>query len=151
MTKPKPRIPQQQPAQMPQKFAALFKWHIVNGTRPETGIERGEEWRSNQLAKAIRCNAASIRNWRKGRSLPVARYIDSLCNVFFGSTPSLQEWRTLFFESWERACFEQRYQILHRDFLKAAAQNDEAMPIDEKNREAVRELSSTFRKSGGET
>jgi hypothetical protein len=66
MTKRKPRILQQLPAEMPQTFAALFKWHIVNGTRPETGTGRGEEWRSNQLAKAIRCNAASIRNWGGG-------------------------------------------------------------------------------------
>jgi hypothetical protein len=98
MTKPKakPLIA----ATPPQKFNELLTWHIANGTRPDRRGEPGKSWRSDFLAIATRCNAASIRNWRRGRSMPGARHVDGLAVAFFGSNPSLKEARSVFLESW---------------------------------------------------
>jgi hypothetical protein len=99
MTKPKakPLLA----AAPPQKFNELLTWHMTNGTRPDAASSKtGERWRSDLLAKATRCHAASIRNWRRGRSMPGERHVDGLAVAFFGSDPSRQEARAAFLESW---------------------------------------------------
>ena len=135
MTKHKPKL---HIAATVQKFTALLKWHMSNGTRPETGTEFGERWRPHLLAKALRCDPASIRNWRHGRSRPLRRYADGLANIFFGGNPSLQEWRSAFLDSWRQDCFEHHYQGLPRSFLMKATPNNGAARVDKKSPEAVR-------------
>lgn len=98
MTKPKAKPPIT--AAPPQKFSELLTWHMANGTRPDASGKPGESWRNDLLAKATRCHPASIRNWRRGRSLPGERHVNGMVVAFFGSNPSLQEPREAFLESW---------------------------------------------------
>jgi hypothetical protein len=107
----------------PQKFCELLAWHMASGTRPDASSKPRESWRSDHLAEAVRCNGASIRNWRRGRFVPAERHLRGLVDAFFGSTPSQQEARTAFLGAWEHACSEHRYGLLH---------------IDRENPEAVR-------------
>ena len=113
MTKPKAIPPIT--ATPPQKFDELLTWHMANGTRPDASSTPCESWRSDLLAKAARCNAASIRNWRRGRFIPSERHVNGLANVFFGSNPSLREPRGAFLGSWKVACLKHRYNLLHVD------------------------------------
>jgi hypothetical protein len=121
MTKPKMKPPISPTP--PQKFHELLTWHMASGTRPDANSQPRESWRSDLLAKAVRCNAASIRNWRRGRFVPGERHLHGLVAAFFGNTPSQQEARTAFLEAWEHTCSEHRYSLLH---------------IDKENPEAVR-------------
>jgi hypothetical protein len=112
MTKPKARPPIA--ATPPQKFNELLTWHIANGTRPDGSGKPGEPWRSKLLAHATRCDAASIRNWRRGRSMPGERHVHHLANALFGSDPSLLEARKAFLETWRSGYLTLRTQNLQR-------------------------------------
>lgn len=112
MTKPKAKPPIT--ATPPQKFNALLTFHMANGTRPDAGSKPGESWRSDLLAKATRCHAASIRNWQRGRSMPGERHVLGLANAFFGTNPSLQEPRAAFLQSWRSGYTAHHSQNLQR-------------------------------------
>ena len=47
--------------------------------------------------------------------MPAERYARGLAEAFFGRNPSLPEPRKAFLESWEKACLEHRYRLLHID------------------------------------
>jgi hypothetical protein len=81
MTKPKAKPPIA--ATPPQEFNELLTWHMTNGTRPDASSTPAESWRSDLLANATRCHAASIRNWRRGRSMPGERHVHGLAKAFF--------------------------------------------------------------------
>ena len=113
MTKPKIKPPVA--ATPPQKFNELLAWHIASGTRPDASSKPRESWRGDRLAEAVRCNAASLRNWRRGRFVPGERHLRGLVDAFFGSTPSSPEARAAFLSAWEQACSEYRHGLLHID------------------------------------
>ena len=113
MTKPKIKPPVA--ATPPQKFNELLAWHIASGTRPAASSKPMESWRGDRLAEAVRCNAASLRNWRRGRFVPGERHLHGLVDAFFGSTPSRPEARAAFLRAWEQACSEYRHGLLHID------------------------------------
>jgi hypothetical protein len=113
MTKPKIKPPVS--TTPPQKFNELLAWHIASGTRPDASSTPRENWRSDRLAAAARCNAASLRNWRRGRFVPGERHLRGLVSAFFGSTPSGQEARAAFLRAWKQACSEYRCGLLHID------------------------------------
>jgi hypothetical protein len=98
MTKPKAKPPIV--ATPPQKFNELLTWHMANGTRPDASGKPGEPWRTDLLAKATRCDAASLRNWRRGRFMPGERHLHHMANALFGNNSSLLEARKAFLESW---------------------------------------------------
>jgi hypothetical protein len=116
MTKPKPTPPIA--ATPPQKFHELLTWHMARGTRPDAGGKPGEPWRSDLFAQATRSNAASIRNWQRGRFVPGERHVQNMANAFFGDNPSLLGSRNAFLESWRSG-----YLALHAQNLQRSVES----------------------------
>jgi hypothetical protein len=122
MTKPKMKPPIA--TTPPQKFSELLAWHMVNGTRLDTGSKPGERWRSDLLAKTARCNGASILNWQRGRFVPGERHLQGLAMAFFGSNLSLQEARAAFLNAWQNARLKHRHNLQHIDLKNPKAVRD---------------------------
>ena len=147
MTKPKPKPKPPVTAPPPEKFNELLSWHMASGTQPHVGIG-GEPWRSDLLAKATRCDTASLRNWRAGQSLPVQRHVGGLVNAFFGDNPSLLRSRETFLQSWRMGCLEVNARNVQRSaaaFYKNSAPHPGTITKDDARTYVIAHLSAMCR------
>ena len=60
-------------------FAALLKWHMDRGTRPNG---KSRKWRVADMATALSRDEKTVRNWRNGKVVPDD--CDPIADAFFG-------------------------------------------------------------------
>jgi hypothetical protein len=76
------------------KFSTLFRWHLLNGTRP---TEFGKAaWGDKEFARALRATVSpkAVQHWRTGRHVP--RVLDHIERALFGEEPAMDgyiRWR----------------------------------------------------------
>ncbi len=76
-------------------FAELLDFHLRHGTRPKgTPATPGNEWTSKEFAKTMgETGDRNVRNWRRGRNIPVTEKRAEIEQALFGDNPAYSEWR----------------------------------------------------------